>query len=90
MKVQFGNIPPNQQMKVEIKYCQQLSVCLNTAYKFDLVTNLSPRYSNSQSIPNYIGNVNSKTKAINGPFEYSLNLRVTAMRKIQMYHSSTH
>jgi len=45
---------------------------------------------NSPSIPNNIGNIKNNTRSINGPFEYSLDLRVTAMRKIQMYHSTTH
>jgi len=50
LNLKVGNVGPNQPVKIEIVYLQELSLSYNTFYQLHLPGTISPRYVNH--IPN--------------------------------------
>ena len=90
MILKIGNIEPKETVKIEIGYIEELSLTLNTFYKFTLPIKMSPRFFNS--IPKIsLKNSFKKSVAVNHQsFSWDFNLRVRSSRKIISQKSSSH
>jgi hypothetical protein len=47
MKINIGNISPNESVEIEIAYIEELGLTFNKFYTFNFLSKLSPRYVNS-------------------------------------------
>ena len=46
MKLEIGNIPPKTEFVVTVSFLQEMSISLNTFYKLQIPSTISPRYAN--------------------------------------------
>jgi hypothetical protein len=82
MKINIGNIPPNESVDIEIAYIEELGLALNTFYTFNFLSKLSPRYVNSIPKQDLINAFRKPVKTVGGSFEWDFRMRVRSSRKI--------
>jgi hypothetical protein len=46
MSLKIGNVPPDQTVRIEIAYLQELTLACNTFYQLHMTGTISPRYMN--------------------------------------------
>ena len=46
MNLEIGNIPPKTEFVVTISFLQEMTISLNTFYKLQIPSTISPRYTN--------------------------------------------
>lgn len=89
MRLKVGNVPPNERVKIEIVYLQELSLSNNTFYQLKILASASPRYLNHiprEVIKKSYGNI-SKPKDL---FHWSFKIYLRTTRKVVFYDSNTH
>jgi hypothetical protein len=47
MKIPIGNLPPKENVVIEIAFVYELDIVLNTFYAFNFLPKLNPRYMSS-------------------------------------------
>ena len=87
--LKIGNVPPNEKVKIEIVYLQELSLSNNTFYQLKILGNTSPRYF--YHIPHEVlmksyGNI-AKPKDV---FHWSFKIYLRTTRKVIFHKSNTH
>ena len=49
MKIEIGNIRPEQKIKIKFVYIEELETAMNTFWKYKLLSTITPRYSNNNN-----------------------------------------
>ena len=86
----IGNIPPGEEVIIELFYLQELSLSCNTFYQLKLVGKLSPRYL--KYIPQEVvrGGFGSKVARVKGDFFWNFRISLRTSRKTIFSDSHTH
>lgn len=65
MVLKVGNVPPDQIVRIEIAYLQELTLSCNTFYQLHMAGTITPRYTKhipEEKIREALGNEASKSK----------------------------
>ena len=91
LNLKVGNVGPNQPVKIEIVYLQELSLSYNTFYQLHLPGTISPRYvnhiPNEQIVKGYKKKEGAQTE---GTFTWSFKINLRTTRKVNFFDSHTH
>lgn len=62
MILKIGNIEPNEKVMIEISYIEELTLSMNTFYRFALPVKNSPRFFNSIPVDDFRNSFQNKVK----------------------------
>ena len=69
---------------------EELTLSLNTYYKFDLPARVFPRYINRIPERDYINSFRKDVKNVSGSFSWDFKLTIVSSRKIKEFDSVSH
>ena len=89
MNMEIGNIPPKTELTVVISFMQEVSISLNTFYKIQIPSNISPRYS-STLFERLEKDRKEGKKEVQGNFTWNFKVEVKTTRKLVFFKSPSH
>lgn len=90
MNLEIGNIPPHTDFTINISFMQEMSISLNTFYKIQIPSTISPRYTDS--IYHAIEKARKENKKAIGKaeFTWSFKIDVKTTKKVSFFNSPSH
>lgn len=94
----IGNIPPETKVVITISFVQEMTLSVNTFYRIQIPSTISPRYMNSVPLSQVKKNqletpllMDPNTKISQLPeFTWNFKINLWAHRKIAYFNSTTH
>ena len=88
MNMEIGNVPPGEELMIEISVMQELELTQNTFYRLYVPSRIVPRYV-MKRFANLEGKKEEK-KSSWGEFTWSFKVNLKTGRKVIFHDSPTH
>jgi hypothetical protein len=92
LNLEIGNIPPKSEFTVTISFLQEMNISLNTFYKIQVPSTISPRYMNF--VERRMKELKQKKdpKAVEGKaeFDWTFKIDLITTRKVLFFDSPSH
>lgn len=90
LNLKVGNIAPQQEVKIEVMYLQELSLSYNTFYQLHLPATITPRYLSHIPQEEVLAGFRKSSVKTEGTFNWSFTISLRTTRKVTFYGSHTH
>ena len=89
MNLEIGNIPPKSDFTVSISFMQEMKMSLNTFYKVQVPSTISPRYS-AHAFERLEKDKKEGSKVAKGDFTWNFKVELRTTRKLIFFDSPSH
>ena len=86
----MGNVPPKENVKIELIYLQELSLSVNTFYQLHMTGTITPRYFNYIPQEQILYGYRNEEARVKGQFYWNFKITLKTSKRLVHFDSHTH